>query len=77
MEASRLGDRARGKLMTKADCIHYLVKGNYDLREEHLGPVSPRRMLARVCGNLQQIYVRLKHADEATRLHRYLVALSR
>jgi len=67
----------RGKLMTKADCIHYLVRGNYDLREEYLCPVSPRRILARVCGNLHQIYTRLGHEEMVMRFQRYLVALSR
>lgn len=67
----------RGKLLTKGDCIHYLVRGNYDLREEYLTPISPRRMLARICGNLHQIYNRLGQKDDVTRLQRYLVALSR
>lgn len=67
----------RGKLMTKADCIHYLVRGNYDLREEYLSPISPRRILARICGNLHQIYTRLGHPEAVTRFQRYLVALAR
>ena len=67
----------RGKLLTKGDCIHYLVRGNYDLREEYLTPISPRRMLGRICGNLHQIYTRLAQKDEVTRFQRYLVALSR
>ena len=52
----------RGKLLTKGDCIHYLVRGNYDLKDEYLSPVSPRRMLARICGNLRQTYHRLDTA---------------
>ncbi|MCW5552634.1 MAG: transglutaminase family protein [Verrucomicrobiae bacterium] len=67
----------RGKVMTKADCIHYLVRGNYDLREEYLSPVSPRRILTRICGNLHQIYSRLGHPEAVTRFQRYLVALGR
>jgi len=67
----------RGRLLTKADCVHYLVRGNYDLREEYLAPVSPRRMLLRVCSNLHQIYLELGLQDDATRLQRYLVALAR
>ena len=67
----------RGKLLTKADCVQYLVQGKYDLRDEYLSPITPRRMLARICGNLHQIYVRLRAADESTRFQRYLVALSR
>lgn len=67
----------RGKLMTKADCVHYLVRGNFDLKDEYLSPVTARQLLARVCANLHQIYQRLHQAEEATRLQRYLVALSR
>src|SRR5258706_10410617 len=67
----------RGKLMTKADCVHYLVRGNYDLRDEYLAPVSPRRILTRICGNLHQIYLRLGSEEEMTRFQRYLVALAR
>ena len=66
-----------GKLLTKADCIHHLVRGNYDLHEQYLAPVSTRRILARSCGNLHQVYTRLGHKDEITRLQRYLVALAR
>jgi regulator of sirC expression with transglutaminase-like and TPR domain len=67
----------RGKLLTKADCIQYLVHGNYSLRDDYLSPVTPRRLLLRICGNLHQIYLRLERAEEATRLQRYLVALAR
>ena len=67
----------RGRLLTKADCVHYLVRGNYDLREEYLAPVSPRRMLLRTCSNLHQSYVELSLKDDATRFQRYLVALAR
>jgi regulator of sirC expression with transglutaminase-like and TPR domain len=67
----------KGKLMSKADCVHYLVRGNYDLRDEYLAPVSARRMLTRICGNLHQINLRLKAEEEMTRFQRYLIALGR
>ena len=66
-----------GKMLTKGDCVQYLVHGSFSLREDYLTPVSPRRMLLRVCGNLHQIYLQLEAADEITRLQRYLVALAR
>jgi regulator of sirC expression with transglutaminase-like and TPR domain len=66
-----------GKFMTKADCVQYLVQGNYSLRDDSLAPVSPRRLLLRICGNLHQIYLQLERAEETTRLQRYLVALGR
>ena len=67
----------KGKLMTKADCVHYLVRGNYDLRDEYLAPINARRMLTRICGNLHQINLRLKADEEMTRFQRYLIALGR
>ena len=67
----------KGKVLTKSDCIHYLVRGNFEVRDAYLAPISSRRLLARVCGNLHQIYVRLGHAESVTRFQRYLVALAR
>jgi regulator of sirC expression with transglutaminase-like and TPR domain len=67
----------RGKLLSKADCIQYLLRGNYSVRDEYLAPISPRRMLLRICANLHQIYQHNKMTEEATRLQRYLVALAR
>jgi len=67
----------RGRLMTKADCVQYLVSANCSLRDDYLAPVSARRFLLRVCNNLHQVYQRLELAAEAMRLQRYLVALAR
>lgn len=66
-----------GKLLSKADCVQYLLQGNYSVRDDYLSPVTPRRMLLRVCGNLHQIYLHLEQSEAATRVQRYLVALSR
>ena len=66
-----------GKFLSKADCVQYLVHANYSLRDDCLAPVSSRRMLLRICGNLHQIYLRLELAEETTRVQRYLVALAR
>ena len=67
----------RGKLLTKGDCIQYLLQSNYSVREDYLTPVSPRRLLLRVCGNLHQFYLHLEQNESAIRLQRYLVALAR
>jgi hypothetical protein len=64
-------------LLTKADCIHHLVRGNYDLSDDYLSPVSSRRMFQRICRNLHQIYLQLEMTDETTRFQRYLVALGK
>jgi len=66
-----------GRILTKADCIQYLLQSNYSVRDEYLSPVRPRRMLLRVCGNLHQVYLHLEEKEPATRMQRYLVALAR
>ena len=66
-----------GKILTKANCIQYLLEANFSVRDDYLAPVSSRRFLLRVCANLHQIYLHLKLAEEATRLQRYIVALGR
>jgi len=67
----------RGRLMTKADCVHFLLSGNHELRDESLQPLSSRRTLMRMCGNLHRIYYHHRDTAETTRLQRYLVALAR
>ena len=67
----------RGKLLSKNDCIKYLVHTNHSLEEGYLSPVSSRRILLRICANLHQIYAQLEWPEEINRLQRYLVALAK
>ncbi len=67
----------RGRFLTKADCIKYLVQTNHGLQEGYLSPVSPARMLLRMCANLHQIYLHLEQMDEAARVQRYIFALAK
>jgi regulator of sirC expression with transglutaminase-like and TPR domain len=67
----------RGKLLTKADCIKYLLHTHHGLEEGYLAPVTPRRILLRMCANLHQIYLHNELADETARFQRYLVALAK
>jgi regulator of sirC expression with transglutaminase-like and TPR domain len=67
----------RGKLLSKADCIKYLVQANFSVRDDYLAPITSRRLLLRICANLHQIYLQLELAEEASRLQHYLVALAR
>jgi regulator of sirC expression with transglutaminase-like and TPR domain len=67
----------RGKLLTKADCVKYLVHTSHGFQEGYLAPVTPRRILLRICSNLHQIYAQLELADETARLQRYIVALAK
>ena len=47
----------RGKLLTKADCVKYLLHTSKGFHEADLAPITPRRILLRICSNLHQIYV--------------------
>lgn len=67
----------RGRLLSKADCVHFLLSGNYDLSSEYLAPLQPRRALMRLCGNLHRIHYHRNAGEEVTRFQRYLVALAR
>ncbi len=67
----------RGKLLTKAECVKYLLQSGHGYLDGYLAPVSPRRMLLRLCANLHQIYVDLELPKESARLQRYIVALSK
>lgn len=65
-----------GKLLTRADCVQYLIQTGFGFKEQYLVPTSPRRILLRVCSNLHQVYSQLELEEEKARLQRYVVALS-
>lgn len=67
----------RGRLLSKADCMKFLVLSRHRLQEGYLAPMSPRRMLVRMCGNLHQIYLHHELVDEIARFDRYLKALEK
>lgn len=67
----------RGKLLTKADCVKYLVHTREGFKESFLAPVSGRYILRRICSNLHQIYTQLGLTEETVRFQRYIVALSK
>lgn len=67
----------RGRILSKGDCMRYLISANFDLEDNHLTPLNARRILMRACGNLHRIYYHLKRNEEITRFQRYLVALAR
>lgn len=67
----------QGAFMTKADCVKYLLRTNFGLTEGHLSPLSPRRIVHRMCNNLHVTYAHLEVAEEAARVQRYVMALSR
>jgi len=67
----------KGMFLTKADCIKHLLNANYGLANGHLSPVSPKRMLLRMCNNLVVTYGHLENTEEAALVQRYIAAMSR
>jgi regulator of sirC expression with transglutaminase-like and TPR domain len=67
----------RGKLLTKADCVKYLVHTRDGFKESYLAPVTGRSMVLRMCSNLHAIYSNLSLTEEMTRFQRYIVALAK
>lgn len=67
----------KGKLLSKGDCVKYLLHTRDGFKESHLSPVSGRRILLRICSNLHQIYSQLSLSDEMARFQRYIVALAK
>ena len=67
----------RGKLLSKADCVKYLLHTSYGFQESFLAPITPRRTLLRICSNLHQIYSQRGASDATSRFQRYIVALAK
>jgi len=67
----------QGRFWSKADCIKHLLNTNHGLHEGYLAPVTPRRILLRMCANLHQTYSHLEMSEAANRIQRYLVALAK
>ncbi|NBV22515.1 MAG: hypothetical protein EBS05_11445 [Proteobacteria bacterium] len=67
----------KGRLMTKGDCIKFLINSGHDFHDGFLAPVTPRRILLRICSNLHNIYSNLNLPEETLRFQRYIVALSK
>lgn len=66
-----------GKILSKGDCVKYLLHTRDGFKEAYLSPVSPRRTLLRVCSNLHQIYSQQNRPDDIARFQRYIVALAK
>lgn len=67
----------KGKLMTKGECIKMLIQSGHDYHESFISPVSPRRMLLRMCSNLQHAYSTQELPEDAAQMQHYIIALSK
>lgn len=66
-----------GKVLSKGDCVKYLLHTRDGFKEAYLSPISPRRTLLRVCSNLHQIYSQQNRQEDIQRFQRYIVALAK
>ncbi len=66
----------QGRILSKAECVRYLLQTSHGYQESFLAPVLPRRIMLRICSNLHQIYQRGKKVTETDRLQRYIIALA-
>lgn len=67
----------QGKVLTKGDCVKYLLHTRDGFKEAYLSPITTRRTLLRVCSNLHQIYSQHARKDDIARFQRYIVALAK
>jgi len=66
-----------GRFMTRTDCVHHLIRGNHNLTDDYLCPISPKRMLFRSVNNLHQIYQQRDNVRLSLRMRGYLLALAK
>lgn len=67
----------RGRVLSRADCVQFLQQTGREFRDEFLAPVNGRKMLLRMCANLERIHAGRGETAASERCRRYLVALGR
>ncbi|MBX3744901.1 MAG: transglutaminase family protein [Verrucomicrobiae bacterium] len=60
-----------GRLLSRTDCVAFVNQLGRTFEGSFLHPVSPRRMLQRMCTNLEHAYESLELPAELARIRRY------
>lgn len=60
-----------GRLLSRTDCISFVNQLGPAVRGTFLQPVTPRRMLQRICTNLEHAYEGQEKRAEMVRIQRY------
>ena len=60
-----------GRLLNRTDCVAFVNKLGRPFEDSFLQPVSPRRMLQRMCINLEHAYENLEMRNELLRIRTY------
>lgn len=66
----------RGRLLSRSDCIAFVNQLGRPFEPAFLQPVSPRRILQRMCLNLEHAYEGLANRPDMARVSRYHELLS-
>ena len=66
-----------GRFLTKGDCMRMVLQSSFGYADKQLVPLSPRRILVRLCQHLVNGYGHLEQTDEARRVQRYVAALTK
>lgn len=61
-----------GRLLTRADCVHHLIRTHAEVKDNYLSPVSERYWLFRLCEHLAELYRRHGQETEHKRISHYL-----
>ena len=65
-----------GNFLTQSQCEERLKRCGFGFESDFLSPVSPRRVLLRICSNLHQIYQKAQRLSERDRIQKYLINLA-
>jgi len=65
----------RGQMLSREDCMQFLLRAGYGFREEYLAPVTGREILARMFRNLILLYLERNQQRQVARLERFLLIL--
>jgi regulator of sirC expression with transglutaminase-like and TPR domain len=60
-----------GRLLNRTDCVAFVNKLGRPFEDSFLQPVSPRRMLQRMCINLEHAYENLEMRNDLLRIRTY------
>ncbi|MDW8308650.1 MAG: transglutaminase-like domain-containing protein [Verrucomicrobiales bacterium] len=65
-----------GRLLTRADCVHHLIRTQAEVKDNYLSPVSSRYWMQRLCEHLAGLYEAAEAPAEAARIREYLGLMS-
>jgi regulator of sirC expression with transglutaminase-like and TPR domain len=60
-----------GRLLTRTDCVHHLIRIHAPVKDNYLSPVSSRYWLYRLCDYLAGLYEAANRPAEAARIRQY------